>query len=121
MNPAAILSIVSSLLGLVLSVVFYVKSTDVQGLSAQLQKKQQEIQTQQSAMQVKQQDFQNQQQQINAGLQLAQQVGPQVLNDLGVLARDHNNEKIKKLLEKYGVTVKEKAADEKPAETPKSK
>jgi len=115
MNPAAILSIASSLLGLVLSVVFYIKSAGVQSLGVDLQKKQQEYQTQQSSLQVKQQDFQNQQQQINAGMQLAQQVGPQVLNDLGVVARDNKNDKIKKLLEKYGVSINEKAP-----ETPKA-
>ena len=35
-----------------------------------------------------------------------------MLNDLGVLARDNKNDKIKKLLEKYGVTINDKAAEE---------
>jgi hypothetical protein len=111
MNPAAILSTVSGLLCLALSVVFYFKSAGVQSRSAELQKQQQKIQERQQTLQVKQQEFQNQQQQINAAAQLAQQVGPQVLNDLGVKARDNKNDKIKKLLEKYGVTINEKAAD----------
>ena len=106
MNPAAILSTVSGLLCLALSVVFYFKSAGVQTRSAELQKQQQRIQSQQQSLQVKQQEFQNQQNAINAGAQLAQQVGPQVLNDLGLKAKDNKNDKIKKLLEKYGVSVK---------------
>ena len=113
MNPAAILSTFSGLACLVLSVLFYFKSAGVQARSAELQKQQQQVQERQQALQVKQQDFQNQQQQINAGAQLAQQVGPAVLNDLGVKARDKKNDKIKKLLEKYGVTLNEKT-DETP-------
>jgi hypothetical protein len=111
MNPAAILSTVSGLLCLALSVVFYIKSAGVQARSAELQKQQQQIQDRQLTLQAKQQDFQNQQQAINAGAQLAQQVGPAVLNDLGVKARDNKNDKIKKLLEKYGVSINEKAAE----------
>jgi hypothetical protein len=111
MNPAAILSTVSGLVCLVLSVVFYLKSAGVQARSAELQVQQEKLEERQQALQVKQQDFQNQQQQINAGAQLAQQVGPAVLNDLGIRARDNKNDKIKKLLEKYGVTVNEPAAD----------
>jgi uncharacterized protein (DUF3084 family) len=111
MNPAAILSTVSGIACLALSVVFYFKSAGVQYLSAELQKRQQQIQDRQQTLQVKQQDFQNQQQQINAGAQLAQQVGPAVLNDLGIRARDNKNDKIKKLLEKYGVTINEKSAE----------
>jgi hypothetical protein len=115
MNPAALLSTASGVLCLLLSAVFFVKSAAVQSKSAELQKKQTENQTQSSELQVKQQTFQMQQKQIEAGAQLAQQIGPAVLNDLGVLARDNKNDKIRKLLEKYGVTV-----NEKPAEAPKN-
>ena len=114
MNPAPLLSIVSGLLCLLLSVVFYFKSSSVQGLSEDLQKQQDTLQSEQRSFQTKQQIFQNQQQQVQGAQQLSQQVGPQVLNDLGLLARDNKNEKIKKILEKYGVTINEKAA-----ETPK--
>src|SRR5262245_6810583 len=112
MNPAALLSTASGVLCLLLSGVFYMKSASVQGKSAELQKKQTENQTQSSELQVKQQTFQLQQKQIEAGAQLAQQIGPAVLNDLGVLARDNKNDKIKKLLEKYGVTINDKGAEE---------
>jgi predicted Holliday junction resolvase-like endonuclease len=127
MNPAPLLSIVSGLLCLLLSFVFYFKSSNVQSLSADLQKQQTELQSQQQTLQTEQNKFQNQQQQIQAGLKLAQEVGPQVLNDLGLLARDNKNEKIRKLLEKYGVTLNEKTGEApktapaapKPAEAPK--
>src|SRR5215207_8741761 len=112
MNPSAILSTLSGLAALVLSIVFYFKSSHVQSLGSDLQMKQQEAQEKQQSLQVQQQSFQAQQQQIQAGMQLAQQVGPAVLNDLGVLARDNKNEKIRKLLEKYGVTVSDKPTGE---------
>jgi hypothetical protein len=114
MNPAAILSTVSGLLCLALSVVFYFKSAGVQSRSAELQKQQQKVQSQQQSLQVKQQEFQNQQQQIESGVQLAQKVGPAVLNDLGIKAKENKNDKIKKLLEKYGVSLKEEDAAPKP-------
>jgi predicted Holliday junction resolvase-like endonuclease len=116
MNPSALLSTLSGLVALVLSIFFYFKSSNVQSLGADLQMKQQEAQEKQQSLQVQQQSFQAQQQQIQAGVQLAQQVGPAVLSDLGALARDNKNEKIRKLLEKYGVTITDKGA----GETPKS-
>jgi len=114
MNPAPLLSIVSGLLALLLSVVFYFKSSSVQGLSEDLQKQQDTLASEQRSFQTKQQVFQGQQQQVQSAMQLSQQVGPQVLNDLGLLARENKNDKIKKLLEKYGVTI-----NEAPAATPK--
>lgn len=111
MNPAPLLSIVSGLLCLLLSVVFYFKSSSVQALSEDLQKQQDTLASEQRSFQTKQQIFQGQQQQVQSAQQLAQQVGPQVLNDLGLLAREHKNDKIKKVLEKYGVTINEAPAD----------
>jgi hypothetical protein len=126
MNPAPLLSIVSGALCLMLSFVFLVKNGQVQSRSEELQKQQTEFQSQQQTLQTEQQKFQNQQQQINSASQLASQVGPQVLNDLGLAARDNKNDKIKKLLEKYGVTINDKAVSSpapssapKPAEAPK--
>ena len=107
MNPTALLSTLSGLAALVLSIIFYFKSTGVQTLGAELQQRQQEAQEKQQSLMVQQQSFQAQQQRISAGAQLAQQVGPQVLNDLGILARDKKNENIRKLLERYGVTINE--------------
>lgn len=107
MNPLAFLSTAAGAICVVLSVVLFMKSSSIQGLQANLQKQQQELQTQQQAAQLQQQQLQTQQQQINAGTQLAQQVGPAVMNDLGLLARDNKNEKLRKLLEKYGLKIDE--------------
>jgi hypothetical protein len=114
MNPAPLLSIVSGLLCLLMSVVFYVKSGSVQTLSEDLQKQQDSLAAEQRSFQTKQQVLQGQQQAVQGARQLSEQIGPQVLNDLGLLARDNKNEKIKKLLEKYDVKI-----NEKPPETPK--
>lgn len=110
MNPAPLLSIISGALCLLLSVWYLISNGRVQSLSEDLQKQQTEFQSQQQTLQTQQQQFQNQQQQINAASQLASQVGPQVLNDLGLAARDKKNDKIRKLLEKYGVTINDDAA-----------
>jgi hypothetical protein len=118
MNPAAILSTLAGLATLVLSIVFYFKSAGVQTLGAELQKRQQEAQEKQQSLMVQQQSFQAQQQRINQGMQLAQQVGPAVLNDLGIVARDNKNEKIRKLLEKYGVSITDKPAGDAAAPKP---
>jgi hypothetical protein len=107
MNPLAILSSATGALCVVLSAVFFLKSNSVQSLQADLQKSQQEVQTKQQDAQLQQQQLQMQQQRIEQGRQLAQQIGPQVLNDLGILARDNKNEKIRTLLEKHGVKVGE--------------
>ena|SRR5688572_16146353 len=114
MNPAALLSTISGLVCLVLSVVFYVKSSTVQLLSADLQILQQKIQAEQQSFQIQQDALRNQQALINEGVQLAQQIGPAVLNDLGLRVRDNKNEKIRALLKKYDVTVNEQATTETP-------
>ena len=110
MNPLPPLSIAASAACVVLSAMFFFKSSSVQAQQSELQKQQQEIQTQQQAVTLQQQQLQAQQQSINQGTQLAQQIGPAVLNDLGALARDNKNENIRRLLEKYGVRVNEAAA-----------
>lgn len=113
MNPAPLLSIISGALALMLSVVFLAKNSTVQSKSGDLQKQQTEFQTQQQTLATQQQQFQNLQAQVQSAAQLAQQVGPQVLNDLGLVAREKKNDKIRKVLEKYGVTI-----NDKPAATP---
>jgi hypothetical protein len=107
MNPFSLLSSVAGALCVLLSAVYYLKSSNVQKLQADLQKRQQEVQGEQQEVQLQQQKYQTQQQQINDGLKLQQQIGPAVLQDLGLLARDNKNEKIRKLLEKYGVKINE--------------
>jgi len=117
MTLPAILSSASAAICVGLSIWLFVASTSNHALQSDFQKQQQELQTQQQQVQLQQQQLQQQQEQINAGAQLAQQIGPQVLNDLGTVARANNNEKIKKLLSKYGVSLKEES--EAPASTPK--
>ena len=107
MNPFALLSSAAGALCLLLSAIFYLKSATVQTLQSDLQKKQQEVQAEQQEVQLQQQKGQVQQQAIDAGVKLQQQVGPAILQDLGVLARDNKNDKIRKLLEKYGVKINE--------------
>lgn len=110
MNPAPLLSIVSGLLGVLLSVVFYFKSSTVQRQTEELQKQQTVLQTEQQTLQTEQQKFQNQQQQIQSGLELAQKVGPAVLQDLLLKVQNNKNDKIRALLEKHGLQISEKAA-----------
>ena len=107
MNPFSLLSSVAGALCVLLSAVYYIKSSNVQKMQADLQKRQQEVQSEQQEVQLQQQKGQAQQQQIDAGIKLQQQIGPAVLNDLGLLARDNKNDKIRKLLEKYGVKINE--------------
>lgn len=107
MKPAAILSTASAALCLVLSAWLFVANSANQSLQGELQAKQEDLQTQQQQVQLQQQQHQAQQQTINDGTQLAQQVGPAVLRDLASVALQNKNENIRKLLAKYGVTVKE--------------
>lgn len=119
MKLPAILSTVAAGLCLALSAWLFVVSGSNSKLQGELQKQQTELQSQQQEVQLQQQQLQAQQQQINAGTQLAQQIGPSVLRDLGALAVENKNEKIKKLLSKYGVTLQENPATPAPGATPK--
>ena len=110
MKIPAILSSVSAAVCVGLSIWLFIASASNHSLQSEFQKRQQELLTQQQQVQLQQQQLQQQQEQISAGAQLAQQIGPAVLNDLGTVARTNNNEKIKTLLSKYGVTIKDEAA-----------
>jgi len=105
-----ILSTLMAAICVLLSIWLFVANAANQTLQGELQNKQQQVQTQQQQAQAQQQQFQEQEQKISAGSQLAQQVGPAVLRDLGSLGVQKKNERIKKLLGKYGVTVKENEA-----------
>jgi hypothetical protein len=107
MKLTGIFSTVTAALCVVLSIWLFFANAANQTLQGDLQTKQQQVQTQQQQAQAQQQQFQEQEQKIGAGSQLAQQVGPAVLRDLGSVAVQKKNERIKKLLGKYGVTVKE--------------
>jgi hypothetical protein len=115
MRIAGIISTAAAVICLALSIWLFFANNANQALQGELQTKQQDVQTQQQQVQLQQQQLQTQQQNINAGTQLAQQVGPAVLRDLGSLALQNKNERIKKLLAKYGVTLKENEATPAPA------
>jgi hypothetical protein len=100
MKISAILSTLTTTVCVVLSVWLFVLSRSNAALQADLQEEQQEYQ-------IRAGKLREQEARINAGMQLAQQVGPAVLRDLGALSLQNNNEKIKQLLAKYGVEVKQ--------------
>jgi hypothetical protein len=110
MRLPSIIPCASAALCLALSVWYFFANGANQKLHGELLTKQDDLQTQQ-------QEVQLQQQLINEGTQLAQQVGPAVLNELGAVAKKNNNQKIKDLLKKYGLSVK----DETNAAAPDSK
>ena len=103
----------ASLLGLLLSIWLFIVNSSAQTLQGELQKQQQSLQNQQTLVQTQQQTLQGQQEQIQSGNVLAQQVGPQVLQDLARRAVTNKNEKIRGLLAKYNLNIQEKD-DKKP-------
>ena len=119
MKPALIVSSFSAALCLVLSIWLFFANSANQVLQGELQTRQDSLQTQQQAVQLQQEQLRSQQQTINEGTQLAQQIGPAVLRDLGALALQNKNENIRKLLAKYGVTVKEPDPAAPPPAAPK--
>src|SRR5688572_7345729 len=120
MQLPAIISTGSAALALVLSVLVFFSSSSNNKLQEELQKRQQTVQTEQQSVQLQQQQLQEQQRQIDDGIKLHQQLGPAVLRDLGTVAVNKKNEKIRKLLEKHGLKIEEKPADPAtPTTTPK--
>lgn len=113
MKIPSLLSNAAAVLALLLSVSFLFVSRENQALQSKLQKRQTEIQTQQQEIQLQQQELQAKQQQINAAAQLSKETGPAILRDLAGLQLQNKNEKIRKLLNKFGVQ-----ATESPAATP---
>src|SRR5687768_7722712 len=110
MKLGYLISSIAAGIAVVLSIWLLVVSASNQRLQGDLQKQQQELQAQQQQAQLQYQQVQAQQERINAGNQLTQQIGPEVLKDLGTVAVQNKNEKIKQLLSKYGLTVNESAA-----------
>ena len=110
MRPIPFLSIFLSALALGAGIWLFFASSATLSLQWELQQRQDEIQTKQQAIQLQQQQLQAQQQQINTGAQLAEQIGPAVLRDLASLVLQNKNQKIRELLQKYGVEAKEAPA-----------
>lgn len=93
------ISVVASSLCLVLSVIVLAIGSSNQGLQEEIQKKQQALQSQQQALQA-------QQVEIEAGAQINQKLGPELLRDMA--ASSVKNEKMKALLAKHGYNVQVK-------------
>lgn len=107
MNLSAIFSITMGIICAALSVLFLTKSRGVQSLQGEMQRQQVELQAQSLEAQNLQGQLQAQKQIIDKALQLSQETGPQILNDVGILARDNNNETLRAFLGKHGVQIKE--------------
>lgn len=86
------ISVSASALCLVLSVIIFAVSNSNHSLQTQVQKQQQALQVQQD--------------EINAGNQISQQLGPNLLRDMA--AASVKNEKMKTLLAKHGYNVQVK-------------
>lgn len=90
------ISVVASALCLVLSIAVFAIGLSNQGL-------QDEVQKQQEALQAQQQVLQAQQVEIDAGVQINQKIGPDLLRDMATTSA--KNEKMRALLAKHGYTV----------------
>jgi len=93
------ISVGASALSLILSIVIFAVGNSNQSLQTEVQKQQQALQTQQE--------------EINAGNQISQQIGPNLLRDMA--ASSVKNEKMKALLAKHGYNVQVKDAPATPA------
>lgn len=94
------ISVVASALCLILSIVVFAVGSSNQTLQGEVQKQQQALQAQQA--------------EIEAGNQISQQIGPNLLRDMA--ASSVKNEKMKALLAKHGYNVQVKDT---PAPAPK--
>jgi len=90
-----LLSSVLALLAVILSFVSFSGSQSNNGLQSELLKKQSEIQDLSQAVTLQNQEYQRQGEIINAGAQVAQKVGPQILRDMGYFVAQNKNEKLK--------------------------
>ena len=86
------ISVTASALCLILSIIIFAVGNSNQSLQAEVQKQQQALQVQQE--------------EINAGNQISQQIGPNLLRDMA--ASSVKNEKMKALLAKHGYNVQVK-------------
>lgn len=93
------ISVVASALCLVLSIAVFAIGLSNQSLQDEAQKQQEALQAQQQALQA-------QQVEIDAGVQINNKVGPELLRDMA--ATTVKNEKMKQLLAKHGYNVQVK-------------
>jgi hypothetical protein len=74
---------------------------DVEKQNEEAQRQTKVFQTTQGIAQIRQGDLQSQQRTIETGATVAQKFGPPILREIGFLAADRNNEKLKNLLSRY--------------------
>lgn len=90
-----LLSSILALVAVILSFVSFNASQTNNALQAELLKKQTEIQDLTQSVTLQNQDYQRQAEIINTGQQVAQQLGPKILRDMGYFVAEHKNEKLK--------------------------
>lgn len=100
-----LISTIVSGICLMLSVWLFVVSNSNNRLAGAVQREQETVQVRQQEVQLKRSALEAQEAQINTAVKLAQESGPAILKDLASLAAQNNNEKIKALLEKHGLTI----------------
>jgi hypothetical protein len=100
------ISLGASALCLVLTIVVFALGGLNRNLQDDIRKKQKNIRVQQQALQGQQQALQAQQEEINAGAQINQKIGPELLRDMATSSV--KNEKMKALLAKHGYNVEVK-------------
>jgi preprotein translocase subunit SecF len=105
MSPPAIASTATAALMALLSLIVFFRSGNNLSLQSDLQKGTQDIQTQQQEIELQKQQIQAMQQQVNTATQLQQQLGPQVIGSLKIVAMRSSNARIFALLAKYGVQI----------------
>jgi hypothetical protein len=106
MNFSSLLAIGATGLSLILALWLFVSGMINGSQQSKWQEQQQELLNHQQQLAQLQQQAQQQQQQIQAGRQLQEQVGPAVLKEIGAAALPpKNNERMKTLLAKHGVTA----------------
>ena len=111
------ISTVATALCLVLSIVVFAVGGSNRSIQEDIKKQQKGLQDQQKAIQVQQQMLQDQQREIDAGNQISQQIGPNLLRDMA--AASVKNEKMKALLAKHGYNVATPAPGTPAPTTPK--
>ena len=105
MTFPSLLSVGSSGIALLLSAVMFVQGGSNSALQTELQKRTQDIQAQQQEIQLQQQQAQGLQQRVETAKKLAEQLGPQVIGSLKIVAIRSNSVKIRDLLAKHNVTT----------------
>ncbi len=93
-----IIATATSLVALILGVVYYTNGNANLITQSDIQQKQQKIQELNDTIDLQNREFQRQRQVIEQGAAIDQKFGPPILRDIGILAAQNKNEKLKSLL-----------------------